>query len=488
MSLREQLIVGDELETTDSEVRITLALPRYRSLPLSCVEPRQVRIDGVEIDGAGITLHVNGKTRTLDQLRGLHDEWWFVADRAELRVAKPGGIPAGRHEVEVVVALRLPYGVSEAGVGEVRREVVSCRKRLWCVPDHRREVSPEGEAGLRFGVSLYSFTPEFHGHRYDLERLIAKVAESRLGPGLEIVGFQSLRGFPEVSEALAGWFRDLLERHGLRASCLDANVDVGIRSDRLLTETELVDYLRRQVEAARKLGFPVVRLQYDASPDVIERLLPVAERAGVKLGVEIHAPHSVHHPTIARLRERYEQLQSPYLGFIPDLGACTVRVPRILIDAYQQRGVPGVIIDTILDAWQEARARGEDPFRASSRLRARVEAMNGGPDALTMAWHVFLYCGYQRPEAWIEIMPQIVHVHAKFFEIDDDGNEPNVPYRDLVAMFRDHGYAGGFSSEYEGWQWDEGSGCERNGFALVRAHQRLCRSVARSAHPRSEAR
>jgi len=147
--------------------------------------------------------------------------------------------------------------------------------------------------GPNLGVTLYSFTPEFHQHQHDLESLINKVGELGMGPGLEIVGFQSIKNFPQVSDEFADWFKALLDENHLEQTCLDANVDIGLRSDRLLTEDELVDYMEVQIAAAQKLGFPVVRMQYAASPALMVRLVPAAERANVKLGVEIHAPHSV---------------------------------------------------------------------------------------------------------------------------------------------------------------------------------------------------
>ncbi len=47
-------------------------------------------------------------------------------------------------------------------------------------------------------------------------------------------------------------------------------------------------------------------------------------------------------------------------------------------------------------------------------------------------------------------MPRIVHVHAKFYDIDDDGDEPAIDYPALVREFVNGGYAGFFSSEWEG--------------------------------------
>ena len=331
--------------------------------------------------------------------------------------------------------------------------------------------------GPNLGVTLYSFTPEFHQHQHDLESLINKVGELGMGPGLEIVGFQSIKNFPQVSDEFADWFKALLDENHLEQTCLDANVDIGLRSDRLLTEDELVDYMEVQIAAAQKLGFPVVRMQYAASPALMVRLVPAAERANVKLGVEIHAPHSVNHPTVQRLREAYEKADSPYLGFIPDFGASTVRIPNVFLDGYRHRGVSDRTVDLVTKTWQEARIQRRDPFEVRAELRDRVDALGGGDYDRALAWHAFEYFGHQEAPAWIEIMPQVFHVHAKFFEIDANGNEPSVPYEELVNVFRENGYSGSLSSEYEGWQWDENPHGMADGFAMVEGHQKLVRSV-----------
>ena len=51
-------------------------------------------------------------------------------------------------------------------------------------------------------------------------------------------------------------------------------------------------------------------------------------------------------------------------------------------------------------------------------------------------------------------MPWIRHVHGKFFGIDESGEEPSVPVRDLIALLVGAGYSGAISSEYEGWHWN----------------------------------
>ena len=78
------------------------------------------------------------------------------------------------------------------------------------------------------GVTLYSFTRAFHAREYDMEGLIRKVADEGYGPGLEIIGFSSFRGFPQIDDAYAGWFRDLVDEVGLVTTSLAVNADIGI--------------------------------------------------------------------------------------------------------------------------------------------------------------------------------------------------------------------------------------------------------------------
>jgi hypothetical protein len=58
--------------------------------------------------------------------------------------------------------------------------------------------------------------------------------------------------------------------------------------------------------------------------------------------------------------------------------------------------------------------------------------------------------GHVDPREWQDIMPQIVHVHAKFYDIDERGNEPAIDYQAIVREFVRGGYSGFMSSEWEG--------------------------------------
>ena len=328
-------------------------------------------------------------------------------------------------------------------------------------------------SGPRLGVTLYSFTPDFHGRRYTVEQLVRRAAELDMGPGLEIIGFQSVRGFPRVTQEFASRFRGLLEETAFEPSCLAINADVAVRSDRFLTDDEHAEYLGAQIEAASQLGFPVVRSQATASPTVVERLLPLAERLDVRIGAEIHSPSRVDSPWVLELRELYDRLDSPYLGWIPDFGASTRGISPSVFETYRAKGVSDDLLAAIADRWEELGAREFEAGEEIGRLIELAHRHGAGDHAVNLAVFAVGIHGHQDPQGWKEILDDVVHVHGKFFAVDEHDRDPVVPFEELLPVFADGGYTGFISSEYEGWHWDTTSDC----FELVVRQQALCRRI-----------
>ena len=323
----------------------------------------------------------------------------------------------------------------------------------------------------RLGVTLYSFTPDFHAGRYTFEDLVVKAAQRGLGPGLEVIGFQSFRGFPHMSPEVETRFLRLVDEHGWELSCLDGNVDVAVRADRLLDEDELVAYMEAQLEAAARLGFPVLRVQNQATPAVMERLLPSAERLGVKLGMEIHAPETVRSPWVLALRELYARLDSPYVGFIPDFGASTLGISPSVFETFRAKGVSEELLQAIATRWDELGGRDFEAHEEIGNFIGLAHSMGAGDHAVNLAVFAVGIHGHQDAAAWAEILPDVVHVHGKFFDIGDDGREPVVPVEELIDVLVAGGYDGYISSEYEGWHWNTRTdACE-----MVAREQALCR-------------
>jgi hypothetical protein len=332
------------------------------------------------------------------------------------------------------------------------------------------------------GVTLYSFTRAFHGRQYDLEGLVRRVAADGMGPGLEIIGFSSFRGFPDVDDAFVDWFRRLVADTGLVLTACAVNTDVGIRRDRLLTDDELIAYMERQITAAARLGFPLARVQISLTPDAMERLLPVAERLGITLAIEVHAHHHPHHSQVQALRDRYEKLGSPLLGFVADWGTTTSGLAPSMVEAYRRRGASPELLAAADQLWKEYYAEGPPPTEPAHGARfgsfIELAGRHGSPElGIDLAINATGLFGPARVESWLEIMPWVRHVHGKFFGIDARGEEPSVPVRALIRQLVETGYAGAISSEYEGWHWNHWD----DAFDIIAGEQALQRTAAADA-------
>lgn len=321
---------------------------------------------------------------------------------------------------------------------------------------------------IRLGTTLFSYTNEFYQRQFTFEQLIGEVARRGQGPGLEVVGFQSFRDFPEVSDETAARFKEIVGRSGLELSCLGLNADTQLRPDYTRSYEERLDFHAKQVRSAARLGFPVVRYQYAAGPDVIRALAPLAQDLNVKLGLEIHAPHTVHHPDVMAFREMYEQVNSPYLGFIPDFGSSARAIPPTYIEYYRKSGVPENAIEKALEIWAEE----SDPWQKRPRFLAWAE--EAGVD-ITKALEVNIAFGLfsrQPHRNWLEIMPRVIHVHGKFYDVDATGEDPAIDYASVIDVFVEGGYRGFITSEWEGYQvTDDG------GFSYVERHHSMLKKL-----------
>lgn len=335
------------------------------------------------------------------------------------------------------------------------------------------EARGVGGTGIRTGLTLYSLSNEWWSGQYDLDSMLDRVAADDLGPGIEIVGFQTIRTYPEVTPEFVRYWRDGLERRGLVSSCLSSNIDVGQPSGRFMTDDEMVDYLSRQIETARLLGFHVIRIQLGASPTVIERVLPTAERADVRMGMELHAPEGPLTPAIAPVRELYARLDSPYVGFVPDFSATMRALPPGWVAQCVRSGVPAGLIGAMEELW-----RGEGTTFERYNRWAEFAAARGVPRrTIDGTLGTFTMFGRQSIEDWREIADDIVHVHGKCYGFDDAGEEPSMDIPGILGILRDIGYHGFISTEWEGHSY-LGPG-EIDAFAEVAKQQALIRRTLR---------
>jgi len=107
---------------------LRLRLPKYRGIPLSCIEKLLLRIDGAEVNQRDINFCVNNKRFMIAELPALYAEWWDVRDKAELYVEREGGLKPGEHDVEVSLTRRETYMYVEQLHGFLRVPAKDAKK------------------------------------------------------------------------------------------------------------------------------------------------------------------------------------------------------------------------------------------------------------------------------------------------------------------------------------------------------------------------
>jgi len=319
---------------------------------------------------------------------------------------------------------------------------------------------------IRLGTTTYSFNDEYHSYDLSLESMFETIGS--LGPkqGLEIIAPQCIRTYPEVSEEFERRFKHAVERYDLVPSAFGHYSDLGRIPGRNLSIEEAVEFSRIQLEGAKRLGYPLARMSYqsfdltDRREALYRQLLPDLERLELKLAIEIHAPNIIESEQQQRVIEDVAALNSPYVGFTIDCGCMTSRVSPVCERKFLDLGVDPAIVKRVIDFWATKPSLAE--------LRAEIEAIGGGSLVELLATETWIYFGHGKPASLRAIMPYVLHVHGKFFQVDANGNDDAVAYPEIIDILVSSGYDGWISSEYEGHHWLK----NRGAYAQVQAHQR----------------
>ena len=317
----------------------------------------------------------------------------------------------------------------------------------------------------QLGLTLFSLTLEMREPGYTLEGMIKRAAELDLGPGLEMVGFQSLRGWPKLDDATIAHVRSLIEDNGFTQTAMSCNLDLARNRAHWMDEAEGIAYLEAQIVTAKRLGYPIAKSAIIQTKSFVQALHEVCDRYEMKFGVEVHSPESVDSPGILELREIFEQLDSPWLGWVPDFSSSMHRIPPSLIEAHRQSGMPEELTDFASEVWNSGSSM-QEKFGIFAEQAPKLGATPADMGKLNM---ILTMHGCMDPRRWSEIMDRTVHVHAKFYGIDEHGDEPSMDTGAIVDVLLEAGYTGSVSSEWEGHAYTDAV----SGWDMVRGQHDL---------------
>ena len=290
---------------------------------------------------------------------------------------------------------------------------------------------------IKIGVTLYSLSTQYIHGELDLEGCLKAVHEMGY-KGVEIVAAQMVPNYPFPSDEWLYTFRGLLEKYELEPVCWSAYIDMGTRTDRDLTEAEIIQYTINDMIYAKKAGFPIVRTQHAITPAIFRKMIPYCKQLGIKLTIEMHWPH---HPEVPVWKEYFEIMKGEgkgWLGFVPDFSIFQSMPHKLYLRQAVDFGCRPEKLDEIV----KIHAEGGD--------MARIEA--GDYNEIGKQYAEEMFGKFNHPatvEQFKDLIDCVFYMHGKFYYLDNDDHDPCIPYEEVISAFVKYGYKGYIASEFE---------------------------------------
>ncbi len=339
---------------------------------------------------------------------------------------------------------------------------------------------------IKRGVSLYSYQQEQFFGKMIWKDMFREVKENLHTDGIEIIDETTIHKYPFPSEEFVFAWHNELARYGLNAVTMDVYLDPLQFRDHVMNHEEAAERLKNDIKIAAKLGFKNVRALCAVPIDVIEKAIPTAEKYDVRIGKEIHAPFPIKVRGEVRANEMGWKLDmcdeimelanrtgSKHVGLVPDMGIFQHSPSQTRID-YEMRHVDNP--DCIYFLLENRLCMDEKELRAKFCEKFGEKAINSaGYSAIT-----FRKASAQ-PEDLRDIVPYIVSIHGKFYNMTEIPGEPGhyedkcIEYVRPFEILKEEGYSGYINSEFEGQrdQQDRGEEYLCDEVEQVRRHHEM---------------
>lgn len=294
---------------------------------------------------------------------------------------------------------------------------------------------------IKRGVSLYSYQDEFYTGKMNLEDCIAEVSKTG-ATGIEILPEQMIRNFPNLSDDFIKQWHEWMNKYEVEPIAYDAFLESKLFANRILTKSESIDMMKRDLKLANQLGCKVLRTLVSTPLEVVKGSLDYAEEMDVKIALEVHSPFTFGTEWFEERLDYIKESGTKWFGIMPDLGVFVRRMAPVMEQFYIRKGATPEIVKLVSDAYFEE----QDKQETLERVKNMSDANEIDIQYAELATHFV----FTDPNILIENIPYIMHVHGKFYEINRDLEEPSIPYKDILNALKEGGYKGYICSEYEG--------------------------------------
>ncbi len=308
-------------------------------------------------------------------------------------------------------------------------------------------------------VSLYGFEERFVDvPEYGVEEMFIEL--NQLGVDkCELIGSMVFDQYPrpkatEIAAVLAA-----AGKYGITVNSYGGYLDKGKISGHDATDADLMLDITADLMTAHDLGATYLR-SGDIPLHLLEASAAMAERYGVRIGIEIHAPHKPSDASVQAMLAKMDEIDSPYLGMVPDFGCFIERPAQPALDRHIANGANPELLNYVI----ENRHAGLD----EAGMQARIAEMGGGE---AEKWAIsemfgFLSFGPADIEGFKTLLHRVQYFHSKFYHVTEDLTDPQIPVEKLLAAIVESGFEGVLLSEYEG-----------HAFHLDDAHEQLARHL-----------
>ncbi|MDF8333825.1 TIM barrel protein [Novosphingobium sp. HBC54] len=299
-------------------------------------------------------------------------------------------------------------------------------------------------AKIHRGVSLYSFQEEMFLGRMTVEDCVS-FAASIGAKGIEVLPEQNMPTFPNLTDAQVEEWKEMVARHGCHFTAYDMFLDTKRRKDRLMSDDEQVESIKRDLLLCNRLGIRNMRVLVFVRPDILGRCVPYAEEMDVHMGVEVHAPWHLEHAWILRTIEEADRLNTKHLGILPDMGIFMKHYPPAFRARFERQGARPEVAQFIVD-------QHEAKIMCEYTIYEVAVKMGGNKAEIAMA-ETLRHAPYANPKRIGDYVPYFRHIQAKFYEMNEDCTDPAIAYDEVIPELVKAGWEGTLSSEYEGNRW-----------------------------------
>lgn len=430
----------------------------YRGVSLAIIKDFKVWVDGEQYTKADMTVTINGRTFTFEEMVGNTEIHWDFGDVALLHIKRPGGLSLGEHDVAVYEELRIVNGMNIA-------PVPFCAKWEKKLKLQVPRCNCDGHQPLHRGISLYSFQDEIYLGKMNLESCVRAVSEMG-ADGIEIISEAIIPNFPNPPQAWVDYWFYLMEKYHTIPVCYDMFLDGQIIEGIDISEDRAVEIMELNIRMAARLGFRFLRVVYTIPLSVIGRALPCAEKYNVVLGLEIHPPFRLGTPWVDQYVDFIKESGTNHFGLIPDFGIFIQKPIPALERKAVLHGAHQEIVNFISQCYC-AHMTYEETLEQLEIYCCNEQDYRWAKEAFS-----YTYCDPALLEKYI---PYIVHIHGKVYDMVD-GEDPSVDNDTIFRILRESGWSGWVCTEYEGGRiYHDVPNWSIDNVALVREHQEMMR-------------